>query len=93
VANRVVMQIGWDHNLDGPIDVFLEHLGSEMENDAKAACPVDTGHLRESLEHEVQDDTLRVGSNVKYAVYVEEGTRHMHAQPYLRPALYRQRAQ
>lgn len=31
--------------------------------------------------------TLHVGSNVNYAEYVEYGTKHIAAQPYLRPAL------
>jgi len=32
-------------------------------------------------------DTWVVGTNVKYAVYVELGTYKMEAQPYLRPAV------
>ena len=31
--------------------------------------------------------TYIVGTNVEYAPYVEFGTRHMSAQPYLRPAV------
>ncbi len=31
--------------------------------------------------------SLRVGASAKYARFVEEGTRRMRAQPYLRPAL------
>jgi hypothetical protein len=31
--------------------------------------------------------TWVVGTNVSYSVYVEFGTRHMAAQPYLRPAV------
>lgn len=33
------------------------------------------------------DATWQVGTDVEYAVYVEYGTKHMEAQPYLRPAL------
>lgn len=42
-----------------------------------------------SLEEEKPDSnrtTWQVGTDVEYAVYVEYGTRHMEAQPYLRPA-------
>jgi HK97 gp10 family phage protein len=92
VAFRVVFEPGWEQHIDGDVTDLLEHLGQGIEADAKEACPVDTGRLRDSLEHEVDGDTLRVGTNVEYAAYVEEGTRHMAAEPYLRPALYRVRS-
>lgn len=82
---------GWDAFLTAAQGVVLEHLAQAVEADAKTACPVRTGTLRASIEHEVVGDTARVGSNVTYAGYVEEGTRKMAAQPYLRPALYRVR--
>lgn len=93
MGNHVEISVGWDANLDGPLAAFMERIGTEVETDAKAGCPVLTGHLRESISHEVVGATVRVGSNVNYAGYVEEGTRHMHPQPYLRPALYRVRTQ
>jgi HK97 gp10 family phage protein len=65
--------------------------GAQIAADAQAATPVLTGHLRDSIEHEVQGETVRVGTNVDYAVYVEEGTRYMNAEPFLRPALYKVR--
>lgn len=61
--------------------------------DAKRYCPVDTGRLRASLAHEIEMSkdgvTGRVGTNVKYGVYVEYGTSNPNypKQPYLRPAL------
>lgn len=93
MAMHVIFQPGWEQRLDGDVSDLLEQLGVDIEASATAACPVDTGHLRDSLEHEVDGDTLRVGTNVDYAAYVEEGTRHMAPQPYLRPALYQVRAQ
>lgn len=102
MATRIVFEPGWEQHINGDVTELLERLGVEIEADAAAGCPVDTGHLRESLEHEVDGDTLRVGSNVSYAGYVEEGHRivawghdtgrYAPAQPYLKPALYRQRA-
>ena len=92
MAVHVVFDAGWEQHIDGDISDFLEQLGGDIESDAKTACPVDTGRLRGSIEHEVSGDTLRVGSNVEYSVYVEEGTRYMAAEPYLRPALFRVRA-
>lgn len=101
MAVRIVFEPGWEAHLDGDIPELLERLGVAIEADAKAAAPVLTGHLRESIEHEVDGDTLRVGSNLEYAAPVEEGHRivawghetgkFQPPQPYLRPALYRRR--
>lgn len=91
VATHVVFEPGWERRIEGDIHDLLDRLGSEIAADARIACPVDTGRLRDSIEHEVQGDAVRVGTNVEYAVYVEEGTRYMNAEPFLRPALYKQR--
>lgn len=55
---------------------------------AKKKCPVDTGRLRNSITHVVRasEKAVYIGTNVEYGPYVELGTRHMKAQPYLRPA-------
>lgn len=45
----------------------LERVGSEMETRAAALAPVDTGNLRGSIDHEVSDQTVYVGSNAEYA--------------------------
>ena len=66
----------------------LEIIGGMAEGYAKAAAPVDTGRLRNSITHEVENgNAALVGSNVEYAPYVELGTRNMKAKPYLRPAI------
>lgn len=64
----------------------LEAIGLTAEGHAKLKCPVDTGRLRNSITHVVDDDTVYIGTNVEYAAYVELGTIHTRAQPYLRPA-------
>ena len=46
-----------------------------------------TGRLRASVTWEQENITARVGSNVKYARYLELGTRLMQARPWLRRAL------
>lgn len=55
------------------------------------APAVDTGRLRSSITHEIGRDprglVARVGTNVRYAVYLELGTRKMRPRPFLRPAL------
>lgn len=45
-----------------------------VENTAKELAPVDTGQLRNSITHQVVGDVGYVGTNVKYAPYVEYGT-------------------
>ena len=50
---------------------------------------VQTGTLRRSITHEM-DPTLpivRIGSGVKYGLYLEMGTDKMAPRPFLRPAL------
>lgn len=66
----------------------LETVGLLAEGYAKKKCPVDTGRLRNSITHMVDGTMLEVyiGTNVEYAPHVELGTRHMDAQPFLRPA-------
>ena len=60
-----------------------------VNNEAKLLAPVDLGELRNSMTYEVNKAQLEgvVGTNVKYSVYQEYGTRYMDAQPFLRPAV------
>lgn len=98
----IVFDPGWERNLDAPTAEMLERLGTGIEADAKAACPVRTGRLRDSIGHEVDGDTVRVGSDLDYAGYVEEGHRIVAwghdtgrfepPNPFLRPALYKPRS-
>lgn len=62
----------------------------EIAEDARRLAPVDTGALRSSIAAVPSEG--RVEARSDHAVYVELGTRHMRAQPYLRPAAYRKRA-
>lgn len=61
--------------------------GEEAKGYAKKLCPVDTGNLRNSIDYDVLDDTVQIGTNVEYASYVELGTSKQTAQPYLKPAI------
>lgn len=66
----------------------LEQIGMAAEGYAKDLCPVDTGNLRNSITHTVDDENgaAYIGSNVEYAPYVELGTVKQDAQPFLKPA-------
>ncbi|MFC4426206.1 HK97-gp10 family putative phage morphogenesis protein [Deinococcus navajonensis] len=62
-------------------------MAQEIRTEAVLAAPVDTGRLRQSIGvQKVSDGHYRVGTNVVYAPFVEFGTRHNRAQPFLRPA-------
>ena len=67
----------------------LEKCGLTAEGYAKKLCPVDTGNLRNSITHDLDDGepAAYIGTNVEYAPYVCLGTIHMKAQPFLKPAV------
>ena len=54
----------------------LERCGSQAEGYAKDLAPVDTGNLRNSISHKVDDGepAVYIGSNTSYAPYVELAT-------------------
>lgn len=60
----------------------------KIETQATAAAPVDTGNLKNSINTQYYQNglTAEIGTPVEYGPYVEFGTRHMKAQPYLLPA-------
>lgn len=70
----------------------LERMGQAAEDHAKDYAPVDTGHLRDSIQHAVADDEQAVyigtkDEDVDYAKYQELGTVKMPAHPFLKPAV------
>lgn len=73
--------------LDAAVVRALTMIGIKAEGNAKKLCPVDTGRLRNSISWAVRDDSVYIGTNVKYAPYVELGTSRMAERPYLRPAV------
>lgn len=56
-------------------------------NSAKRRVPKKTGTLSRSIHAEVESDGVLVGTDVRYAKYVEQGTARMKGRPYLQPAL------
>lgn len=60
----------------------------DVEAKAKAKAPVRTGTLRRSIHSVFSNGGLTgiVGPSVNYSAFVEFGTRHMAARPYMRPA-------
>lgn len=65
----------------------LELCGARWETDAKQLAPVDTGRLRNSIEHHPEgNDTMIVETGVEYAIYQEMGTSRMKAHPFMKPS-------
>lgn len=77
------MEIKFADNSQKILDEFhaavlraLERCGSQAEGYAKDLAPVDTGNLRNSISHKVDEEepATYIGTNVEYAPYVELGT-------------------
>ena len=66
---------------------------SRVHRDARAAAPVDSGELRDSIDARIFGDGRRgsvtgvVGAAARHSLFVEFGTSKMAPQPYLGPAL------
>ena len=74
----------------------VKETGEEVINEARRIVPVRTGRLRASLrvgkvEKQLGTDpayfAVNLSSDAPYWGYVEYGTRHMAARPYIRPAV------
>lgn len=72
----------------------LRKLRDDIGKDMERLVPVLTGELRNSLFCHLDETTGRItaGAYAEHASFVEHGTSRMHAQPYVRPALYRRRS-
>lgn len=77
------MEIEFKDNTKAALEEFrsaclraLERCGSQAEGYAKDLAPVDTGNLRNSISHRVDDGepAVYIGSNTSYAPYVELAT-------------------
>jgi len=74
--------------IDAAIVEQVKRSTFEIEAKAKQVVPVLTGTLRRSIHSVFENDgkTGICGPSVEYGIYVEFGTRHMAARPYMRPA-------
>ncbi len=61
----------------------------KMEKDGKRFAPVLTGALRESIVAVIAGMTAEIGTDLRYAHYVEFGDGHGGPQPYMGPAFLR----
>jgi HK97 gp10 family phage protein len=61
----------------------------DIEADAKALCPVDTGYLRGSISSSIGRLEAEIGPTAEYGHFLEWGTSRMAPQPYMTPAFDR----
>ena len=93
-----------EDKLDRMLEEALDEIAEKIRDDAKNSAPVDTGALRKSIRVEKRGGLKvsvvagdggvinpRTGREVDYAGYVEFGTSHTSPQPYMRPALEKNR--
>ncbi len=68
---------------------------AELTQGAQRKAPVDTGYLRRSITMDAGNSGLtgKVKPTADYAPYLEYGTRFQSAQPFMRPAFNKQKAQ
>lgn len=94
----------WRARIAQDVQSLLGRLSGHVLDNAQRAVPVDTGELHGSLRRSTEGNTARIGSDLNYSLYVEEGHRIAYRdkhtqqivytggvvppQPYLRPALY-----
>lgn len=66
----------------------LVEFGETVVELARDNAPVDTGNLKRSIEaKQVSDKSMTIQTRTGYGAYVELGTRHRAATPYLAPAV------
>lgn len=77
-----------EDSMNQAIAKALTMIGLKAEGNAKNACPVDTGRLRNSITNAIdtEEKAVYIGTNVEYAPYVELGTSSRKPHPYLKPA-------
>lgn len=61
--------------MEQAIERGLEAIGMVAEGHAKKETPVDTGRLRNSISHAVEDKSAYIGTSTSYAPFVELGSR------------------
>lgn len=69
--------------------VVVRKTAYDIERDAKAKCPVDTGYLRNSISTSIGLAGLKatVGPTANYGAFVEYGTSRAGPHPYMGPAV------
>lgn len=74
--------------LEGKAAAVVKKTAFDLEAHAKSVVPVDTGNLKGHIETVIESGGLAatVTAEAEYGIYIEMGTAHMPARPYMTPA-------
>jgi len=64
----------FEASLKTAIQNGLTKVGMQAMRYARDKCPTVTSRLKRSINYEVKDDTVTIGTDVEYASYIEFGT-------------------
>lgn len=74
--------------LNDMVPLVVAKAALDIEAQAKVRAAVDTGYMKNSIQAtQIAEDYWRVTVGATYGVYVEYGTVHSPAQPFIRPAV------
>ena len=61
-------------------ELALNEIGFQVRSHVLTLVPIDTGTLARSFTHVTDDDSVTIGTNVKYGVYVEfnDNAKHLN---------------
>tara|TARA_Y100000310_G_C20420567_1_gene686482 strand:+ start:218 stop:625 length:408 start_codon:yes stop_codon:yes gene_type:complete len=76
---RLMKNLETKNTITKPLEDGIRSMAIRLEAEAKKATVVDTGRLRSSITHRTMGLGAEVGTNVKYAEFVEFGTQKMEA--------------
>jgi len=77
----------FDSAMQNQVHRFLVSWAADVKASAMRNVPVVTGHLRSTIYATIKEWVAQVGAEATYALFVELGTKHMRARPYLYPAI------
>ena len=77
----------FDSALQNQVYSFLSSWAADVKALARKLVPVKTGYLQSTIYATVQNWVVNIGADATYALFVEQGTKYMAAQPYLYPAI------
>lgn len=92
VSYRITVQKNDFPKIAGKVPKVVERVVAKTALDLsaqmKARAAVDTGFMRGSIQaKKVSDAHWRVTVGAEYGIYVEMGTRHTRAQPFVQPSV------
>jgi HK97 gp10 family phage protein len=77
----------FDSAMQNQVYRFLASWAADVKAAAMRNAPIRTGYLRSTIYATIKDWVAEIGAEATYALFVELGTRHMRAQPYIYPAI------